>query len=129
MKDNKKSAPRTLASRSLFFEVVQAKVLLVRTRLPYFETYNGSTTLLDHLAHFENTMLLHIFNDMIYCEVFDMTLRFAIYTWFNQLPSSLISSYEKLTEWFTAHFMVSKPLKKRFLLLDDHQTEKRRAPT
>ena len=84
------NALQRLLITSPFIEAIQAKVLLIGTKIPKFESYDGSIDPMDHLIQFKNTMLMHNFTDAMYCKAFATTFKSTARTWFYQLSSSSV---------------------------------------
>ena len=69
------NAPRTPTGVSPFVPEVLGEVLPLGVRLPYLESYDGSSDPEEHVYYFVNMMQLHNFSDAILCKTFSTTLK------------------------------------------------------
>ncbi|XP_075521336.1 uncharacterized protein LOC142554559 [Primulina tabacum] len=74
--------------------------------------YDGNADPEEHLARFENMVMLHCYTDRIKCKVFLTTLVDSAQRWFEGLTSQSISSFEDFQKVFLQHFSISKKYKK-----------------
>ncbi|XP_073120069.1 uncharacterized protein [Henckelia pumila] len=74
--------------------------------------YEGSTDPKEHLARFENVVMLRCYEDKIKCKVFLTTLVDSAKRWFENLGPQSIRSFTKFKQVFLQHFSSSKRYKK-----------------
>ncbi|XP_042472460.1 uncharacterized protein LOC122055143 [Zingiber officinale] len=70
--------------------------------------YNGSVDLDDHLAKFDNAVILHQYIDGVKCRVFLITLSGPAQRWFTRLPIGSIRSFKDFWAAFLHHFTSSR---------------------
>ena len=74
-------------------------------RLPQLESFDGLKDPQDHLNTFKTTLGLQQPPDEILCCSFPTTLKGAAREWFTKLPTSLVDSFEQLSNAFLRHFI------------------------
>ncbi|KAL0355484.1 UNVERIFIED_CONTAM: hypothetical protein Sradi_3995300 [Sesamum radiatum] len=101
-----------------------AEELPLNCRTPAIAEYDGTTDPMEHLSGFENAALLHRYTDGIKCRVFITTFAGAAQQWFNQLPVSIIGSFQEFCSLFLHQFASSRKVRKTELsLFVVHQEE------
>ncbi|KAL0453779.1 UNVERIFIED_CONTAM: hypothetical protein Slati_1356000 [Sesamum latifolium] len=107
-----------------FTEGVMANEVPVNCRTPAIAEYDGTTDPQEHLSRFENAALLHRYTDDIKCRVFFTTFAMAAKQWFNQLPPTVIGSFQEFRSLFPHQFASSRKHRKTELsLFSIHQKE------
>ncbi|XP_073056855.1 uncharacterized protein [Primulina eburnea] len=92
--------------------------IIVREPLPgHFKSakikdYDGSSDPEEHLARFENMVMLHCYEDQIKCKVFLTTLFDSAQKWFEGLAPQSIHCFEDFQKVFLHQFSSSKKYKK-----------------
>ncbi|XP_073153762.1 uncharacterized protein [Henckelia pumila] len=79
--------------------------------------YDGSGDPEEHVARFENVVMLHCYNDQIKCKVFLTTLVDSTQRWFENLEVGSIHAFKEFREAFLQHFSSSKRYRKTTLSL------------
>ena len=74
-------------------------------RVPQLELFDKLKDPQDHLKTFKTTLGLHQPPDEILCCSFPTTLKGAAREWFTKLPTSLVDSFEQLSNAFLRHFI------------------------
>ncbi|KAL0370771.1 UNVERIFIED_CONTAM: hypothetical protein Sangu_0395200 [Sesamum angustifolium] len=87
-----------------FMEGVMADELPMNYRTPAIAEYDGTTDPQEHLSRFENAILLHRYTNGIKCRVSVTTFARATQQWFNQLPPTVIGSFEEFRSLFLHQF-------------------------
>ena len=64
--------------------------------IPSFAMYDGSSTLYDHMLHFNKAMILNVGDDCLLCKVFKASLKGTARAWFYKLPWGSINSFNEL---------------------------------
>lgn len=64
---------KVVPEKSPFIPSILVKVLSAGAKLPFLETYDGSTDPKDHLAQYHVVMQLHKFSNAIWCKIFPIT--------------------------------------------------------
>ncbi|KAL0389068.1 UNVERIFIED_CONTAM: hypothetical protein Scaly_0263900 [Sesamum calycinum] len=95
-----------------FIEGVMADELRMNYRTPTTAEYDGTTDPQEHLSRFENAILLHRYTNGIKCRVSVTTFAWATQQWFNQLPPTVIGSFEEFRSLFLHQFGSSRKHRK-----------------
>ena len=96
---------------------IQKEVLPLNVRQPHLEHYEGSSDPEDHLAYFMNTLQLHNFSDPITCKLFASSLKGVARSWFSQLPTGSIKTFNQSASHFRAHFMANRKTERDYSYL------------
>ncbi|KAL0284534.1 UNVERIFIED_CONTAM: hypothetical protein Sradi_7194600 [Sesamum radiatum] len=96
------------ARRSPFATHILAEAIQPGIKIPNISEYDGTNDPQDHLDHFLAKADLLDISNAAYCKIFRMTLAGKTMTWFNQLPSGTIDSFEQLSQRFLHHFAINK---------------------
>ncbi|KAL0407515.1 UNVERIFIED_CONTAM: hypothetical protein Slati_4065400 [Sesamum latifolium] len=100
-----------------FTEGVMADELPINCRTPAIAEYDGTTDPQEHLSRFENAALLHRYTDGIKCRVIVTTFTRTAQQWFNQLPPTVIRSFQEFPSLFLHQFASSRKHRKTKLSL------------
>lgn len=84
---------KSVIGDSSFLALILVEVLPIGAKVPHMDMYDGIIDPKDHLSHFQKTMVLHNFSDVILCKTLPIILKEVARTWFNQLLVSSISSF------------------------------------
>lgn len=84
--------------------------------------YDGSIDPEEHLARFENVVMLHCYKDKIKCKAFLTTLVDSAQRWLDRLESQSITSFENFRDIFLHHFSSSNYKKTSFGMFEIKQT-------
>lgn len=76
--------------------------------VPAFDCYDGSADPAAHLRYYNQMMSRWDNEDSILCRYFPSSLKRSALSWFDNLPSNSIDSYDQLTEKFIATYMYNK---------------------
>jgi len=81
---------------------------------PPFISYDGKTSLVEHVSHYIQMISLYNQNDALMCKVFPSSLGPTALRWFNGLRKESIHSFGELIQEFGVQFMtcsqVPRPL-------------------
>ena len=93
-------APNTMdtlvqQTESPFIAEVLRYPLPAKFRMPQVETFDGVKDPVDHLNTYKNQMELHGYQDPVWCRAFATTLKGPALAWFNRIPPSSISFFER----------------------------------
>ncbi|KAL0339159.1 UNVERIFIED_CONTAM: hypothetical protein Sangu_1438000, partial [Sesamum angustifolium] len=94
--------------RSPFATHILAEAIQPGIKIPNISEYDGTKDPQDHLNQFLAKADLLDISDAKYCKIFRTTQAGKAMTWFNQLPSRRIDSFEQLSQRFLHHFAISK---------------------
>ena len=79
-----------------------------------FTMYNGRTDPVEHVSHFNQSMVVHSKNEALICKVFPSSLGPVAMRWFDGLRAGSINSFKELTQAFRSRFItcsrVPRPL-------------------
>ena len=67
--------------------------------------YNGRMDPMEHVSHFNQTMVVLSKNESLMCKVFPSSLGPAVVKWFDGLREGLVNSFKELTRVFGARFV------------------------
>ncbi|KAL0317403.1 UNVERIFIED_CONTAM: hypothetical protein Sangu_2154600 [Sesamum angustifolium] len=101
-------APAEERAGITFTEEVMANELFVNCCTPAIAEYEGTTDPQEHLSCFENAVLLDRYTNDIKCRVFVTTFARAAQQWFNQLPPTVIGSFQEFCSLFLHQFASSR---------------------
>ncbi|XP_026428440.1 uncharacterized protein LOC113324339 [Papaver somniferum] len=76
--------------------------------VPAFECYDGSSDHAAHLRYYNHILARWDQNDAVLCRYFPSSLKESTLSWFDNLPSNSIDSYNQLTEKFLGTYMYNK---------------------
>ena len=93
------------ATDSPFTTVVLECPVLSQFRLPQLESFDRLKDPQNHLNTFKTTLGLQRPLDEILCHSFPTTLKGVAREWFTKLPTSLVDSFEQLSNAFLCHFI------------------------
>ncbi|KAL0458276.1 UNVERIFIED_CONTAM: hypothetical protein Slati_0454800 [Sesamum latifolium] len=110
-------APSEEQAGITFTEGVMVDELLMNYRTPAMTEYDGTTNSQEHLSHFENATLVHRYTNDIKCRVFVTTFAQAAQQCFNQLPPTVIRSFQEFRSLFLHQFTSSRNHRKTELSL------------
>ncbi|KAL0315330.1 UNVERIFIED_CONTAM: hypothetical protein Sradi_5411200 [Sesamum radiatum] len=94
--------------RSPFATHILAEAIQPGIKIPNINEYDGRKDPQDHLDQFLAKADLLDISNTAYCKIFRTTLAGKAMTWFNQLPSGTIDSFEQLSQRFLHHFAINK---------------------
>ncbi|GAU34258.1 hypothetical protein TSUD_210400 [Trifolium subterraneum] len=75
---------------------------------PTLDKYDGTTDPDEHVQSVETALDYRNLRGSIKCKLFPLSLARGASTWWRNLPSGLIDSWEELCRMFTAHFTTSR---------------------
>ena len=75
--------------------------------IPPFAMYDGSSDPYDHMLHFNQTMILNVGNDRIFCKVFPASLKGPTLAWFHKLLRGSLNSFGELWAAFVTQYLCS----------------------
>ena len=67
-----------------------------------------------HLKDFQQALILHEGDHLLYCRTFASNLRRTTLNWYYRFPSQSIRSWKQLAEVFVGHFMTNRASPKQF---------------
>ena len=92
-------------SKSPFMHRIEGGKLPWRFTQPTFTMYNSRTDPMEHVSHFNQTMVVLSKNESLMCKVFPSSLGPAVVKWFDGLREGLVNSFKELTRVFGARFV------------------------
>ena len=92
-------------SKSPFTHRIEGGKLPWRFTQPTFTMYNSRTDPMEHVSHFNQTMVVLSKNESLMCKVFPSSLGPAVVKWFDGLREGLVNSFKELTRVFGARFV------------------------
>ncbi|XP_073025198.1 uncharacterized protein [Primulina eburnea] len=95
-----------------YAEIIVWESLPENFKFTKVKDYDGNADPEEHLARFENMVMLHCYTDRIKCKVFLITLVDSAQRWFKGLAPQIISSFKDSQKVFSHHFSSSKKYKK-----------------
>ena len=93
------------ATDSPFITAVLECPMPSKFMLPQLESFDELKNPQDHLNTFKTMLGLQQPPDEILCRSFPTTLKGAAREWFTKLPTSLVDSFEQLSNAFLCHFI------------------------
>ncbi|KAL0341718.1 UNVERIFIED_CONTAM: hypothetical protein Scaly_1834400 [Sesamum calycinum] len=107
---NVQASPLAMAppKRSPFATHILAEAIQPGIKIPNISEYDGTKDPQDHLDQFLAKADLLDISNAAYCKIFRTTLAGKAMTWFNQLLSGTIDSFEQLSQRFLHHFAINK---------------------
>ncbi|KAK4388382.1 hypothetical protein Sango_2444800 [Sesamum angolense] len=93
---------------SPFATHILAEAIQPGIKIPNISKYDGTKDPQDHLDQFLAKADLLDISNVAYCKIFRTTLVGKAMTWFNQLPSGTVDSFEQLSQRFLHHFAINK---------------------
>ncbi|KAK4386075.1 hypothetical protein Sango_2478100 [Sesamum angolense] len=107
---NVQALPLAMAppKRSPFATHILAEAIQPGIKIPNISEYDGTKDPQDHLDQFLAKVDLLDISNAAYCKIFQTTLAGKSMTWFNQLPSGTIDSFEQLSQLFLHHLAINK---------------------
>ncbi|KAL0329065.1 UNVERIFIED_CONTAM: hypothetical protein Sradi_4893200 [Sesamum radiatum] len=99
--------------RSPFATHILAEVIQPGIKIPNISEYDGTKDPQDHLDQFLAKADLLDISNVAYYKIFRTTLAGKAMTWFNQLPSGTIDSFEQLSQVFCTTSQSTKDILKR----------------
>ncbi|KAL0370833.1 UNVERIFIED_CONTAM: hypothetical protein Sangu_0401400 [Sesamum angustifolium] len=93
--------------RSPFATHILAEAIQPGIKIPNISEYDGTKNPQDYLDQFLAKADLLDISNAAYCKIFRTTLAGKAMTWFNQLPSGTINSFEQLSQRFLHHFAIN----------------------
>ncbi|XP_073138200.1 uncharacterized protein [Henckelia pumila] len=114
--DSRESS-RVKSSGCPFSPEIIKEPLPVQFKSAKIKGYDGNGDPEEHMARFENVVMLHCYNDQIKCKVFLTTLEDSAQRWFENLEDGSIDVFKKFREIFLQHFSSSKRYRKTTLSL------------
>ncbi|KAL0324028.1 UNVERIFIED_CONTAM: hypothetical protein Scaly_2369900 [Sesamum calycinum] len=100
--------PMAPPKRSPFATHILAEAIQPGIKIPNISEYDGTKDPQDHLDQFLAKADLPDISNAAYCKIFRTTMAGKAMTWFNQLPSGTIDSFEQLSQRFLHHFAINK---------------------
>ena len=70
--------------------------------MPAFATFDGSANPYDHMLHYNQAMILNVYNDCLLYKVFPVSLQGPVLAWFHKLPCNSINSFNELWAAFVS---------------------------
>ena len=92
-------------SKSPFTHRIEGGKLPWRFTQPTFTMYNSRTDPMEHVSHFNQTMVVLSKNESLMCKVFPSSLGPAMMKWFDGLREGSVNSFKELTRVFGARFV------------------------
>ena len=92
-------------SKSPFTHRIEGGKLPWRFTQPTFTMYNSRTDPMEHVSHFNQTMVVLSKNESLMCKVFPSSLGPAVVKWFDGLREGSVNSFKELTRVFGARFV------------------------
>ncbi|XP_075479446.1 uncharacterized protein LOC142520330 [Primulina tabacum] len=106
-----RSTSRAVTKGCPFAEIIFREPLPGNFKSAKVKDYDGNADPEEHLARFENMVMLHCYTDRIKCKVFLTTLVDSTQRWFEGLAPQSISSFKDFQKVFSHHFSSSKKYK------------------
>ncbi|KAK4394529.1 hypothetical protein Sango_1607200 [Sesamum angolense] len=94
--------------RSPFATHILTEAIRPGIKIPNISEYDRTKDPQDHLDQFLAKADLLDISNAAYYKIFRTTLAGKAITWFNQLPSGTIDSFEQLSQRFLHHFTINK---------------------
>ncbi|XP_073046126.1 uncharacterized protein [Primulina eburnea] len=95
-----------------FAEIIVREPLPGNFKSAKIKDYDGNADPEEHLARFENMVMMHCYTDRIKCKVFLTTLVDSAQIWFEGLAPQSIHSFKDFQKVLSHHFSSSKKYKK-----------------
>ena len=103
--NNAMSPPLQQISCSPFFEVIEGSDMPRRFVKPIFTNYDGKSNPMEHVSHYNQSMVINSKNKTLICKIFPSSLGPIAMRWFDGLEKGSIHNYDKLTQPFGARFV------------------------
>ena len=77
---------------------------------PIFTNYDGKSNPMEHVSHYNQSMVITSKNKTLICKIFPSSLGPIAMRWFDGLEKGSIHNYDKLTRAFGARFVTCNSL-------------------
>lgn len=99
-------APMLVNSR--FFAEILTTPNPAKIKIPNMNSFDRKECLEDHIAVYNNLMMLYSTSEVLLCKFFPTTLSGIALNWYTSLPVGSIHTFAQLEAKFVSHFVTSK---------------------